>query len=316
MDPYAHIIKPMLAEARETPFDSDDHIYELKWDGTRAIGFVRDGLRFQNRRLNFIETRYPEIRVLTKTDAILDGEIVVMDGALPSFPKLQEREHANDRIRIEYLSRTLPATYVVFDVLYIENREVMSRPLSERKGFLKDLVEPNDHVVLSDYLEGRGTDYYQAVVARGLEGIIAKRQGSRYHPGQRSRDWIKIKKKATLDCLICGVTVGEGERRDTFGSLVLGAYHEGRLIHMGRVGTGFSESLRRSLAARLKAMEAPCPFGEVPDLEVPIAYWTRPAIVCEVHFLEFSKDRHLRAPSFSRLREDKNPQDCAVSFPA
>jgi len=316
MDPYAHIIKPMLAESRETPFDSDDHVYELKWDGTRAIGFVRDGLRFQNRRLNFIETRYPEIRVLTKTDAILDGEIVVMDGALPSFSTLQEREQASDRIRIEYLSRSLPATYVVFDVLYVEDREVMSRPLSERKGFLKDLVEPNDHVVLSDYIEGRGTDYYRAVVARGLEGIIAKRKGSRYHPGQRSRDWIKIKKKATLDCLICGVTVGEGERRDTFGSLVLGAYHEGQLVHMGRVGTGFSESLRRSLAARLKAMEAPCPFRDTPELEVPIAYWTKPALVCEVHFLEFSKDRHLRAPSFSRLREDKNPQDCAVTFPA
>ena len=104
MDPYRHVIKPMLAESRETPFDSPDHVYELKWDGTRAICFVRGGQRFQNRRLTFIQDRYPEIRVRTKKDAILDGEIVVMDGALPSFAKLQEREHASAKIRIDFIS--------------------------------------------------------------------------------------------------------------------------------------------------------------------------------------------------------------------
>ena len=315
MDPYAHVIKPMLAEARETPFDSPDHVYELKWDGTRAICFVRDGHRFQNRRLTFIEPRYPEIRVRTRKDAILDGEIVVMDGVLPSFAKLQEREHASDPIRIEYLARTLPATYVVFDVLYVEGREVMSRPLIERKALLQDVVEVGDRVVLSDFIEARGVEYYNAVIARGLEGIIAKRKASRYLAGRRSKDWIKIKKKASLDCVIAGVTVGEGERRDTFGSVVLGAYHDGALVHVGRVGTGFSEAGRRVLLARLKVLEGPCPFAEPPELEVPIAFWTRPALVCEVHFLEFSKDRHLRAPSFSRMREDKGPQDCVVSFP-
>ncbi|HYM40799.1 MAG TPA: non-homologous end-joining DNA ligase [Thermoplasmata archaeon] len=315
-DPYAHVIKPMLAESRETPFDSADHLFELKWDGTRALAFLRDGKhRFQNRRLSFIEGRYPDLAPRTRKDAILDGEIVVMDGPLPSFEKLQERERASGAIRVDYLARTLPATYIVFDVLYVGDRAVMGLPQTERKAILREIVEEDDHVVLSDYVEGRGVDYYAAVVAKGLEGVIAKRKDARYYPGRRSPDWIKIKKKATQDCVIAGVTVGEGERKDTFGSIVLGAYHEGTLVHVGRVGTGFSEALRRSLTARLATLrQDACPFAEAPELEVPLAFWTTPVVVAEVHFLEWSKDRHMRAPSFSHLREDKSPEECVATF--
>ena len=315
-DPYAHVIKPMLAEARETPFDSPDHLFELKWDGTRALAFIRGGRhRFQNRRLSFIEGRYPDLAPRTRKDAILDGEIVVMDGALPSFEKLQEREKASGEIRVNYLAKTSPATYIVFDVLYVGDREVMSLPQTERKALLQEIVEEDDRTVLSDAVEGRGVDYYAAVVARGLEGVIAKRKTARYYPGRRSPDWIKIKKKATQDCVVAGVTVGEGERKDTFGSLVLGAYADGRLVHVGRVGTGFSEALRHALTTRLAALrQETCPFAEAPDLEVPLAYWTKPVVVAEVHFLEWSKDRHMRAPSFSHLREDKLPADCIATF--
>ena len=315
-DPYRHLIKPMLAESRETPFDSADHIYELKWDGTRALCFLRDGQRFQNRRLSFIEQRYPDLHVRTRRPAILDGEIVVMAGGRPSFEKLQERERASGTIRVDYLTKTLPATYIVFDVLYIGEENVMGRPQMERKALLREVVEEDDRVVLSDYIEARGVDYYNAVIARGLEGIIAKHKDARYYPGKRSKDWIKIKKKTTLDCVIAGITAGEGEREDTFGSLILGAYHEGVLFHVGRVGTGFSEAFRRSLFQRLLAFrQEGCPFPEVPVIDAHVGFWTRPAIVAEVHFLEFSKDRHMRAPSFSRLREDKRPEDCVVTFP-
>ncbi len=315
-DPYAHVIKPMLAEARETPFDSADHLFELKWDGTRALAFVRGGKhRFQNRRLTFIEGRYPEIVPRTRGDAILDGEIVVMDGGLPSFEKLQEREKASGAIRVNHLAKTLPATYVVFDVLYVGERDVMGLPQTERKALLKEVVEEDDRTVLVDFIEGRGVDYFAAVHARGLEGVIAKRKSAKYYPGRRSPDWVKIKKKATQDCVIAGLTVGEGERRDTFGSLVLGAYDGGRLVHVGRVGTGFSEEGRRALTARLAALrQDACPFDEVPELDVPVAFWTKPQIVAEVHFLEWSKDHHMRAPSFSHLREDKPPADCVATF--
>ena len=315
-DPYVHVIKPMLAESRETPFDSKDHIFELKWDGTRALAIVRNGHRFQNRRLNYVESRYPDLKIRTRKDAILDGEIVVMDGALPSFEKLQQRERASGKINIEYLAKTLPATYIVFDVLYVGEKSVMGLSQMERKALLPDLVDVDDRVVLSDYIEGRGVDYYNAVIARGLEGIIAKHKETRYQVGKRSKDWIKIKKKTTLDCIICGITAGEGEREDTFGSLILGAYFEGALFHVGRVGTGFSEKLRRSLFERLLAVrQDACPFPEVPEIDAHVGFWTKPEIVVEVHFLEFSKDRHMRAPSFSRLREDKRPEDCVVTFP-
>jgi len=314
-DPYTHLIKPMLAESRETPFDSADHIYELKWDGTRAICFLRDKQRFQNRRMTFIEQRYPDLHVRTRKPAILDGEIVVMWDGRPSFEKLQERERPGTKIHQDYLVKTLPATYVAFDVLYIGAENVMGQTQMERKALLREVLEEDDRIVLSDFIEARGVDYYNAVIARGLEGIIAKRKDARYTPGRRSKDWIKIKKKTTLDCVIAGITAGEGEREDTFGSLILGAYHEGSLFHVGRVGTGFSEAFRRALYPRLVALrQEECPFPEVPEIDAHVAFWTRPVLVAEVHFLEFSKEHHMRAPSFSRMREDKRPEDCIVTF--
>src|SRR5439155_1080737 len=127
-----------------------------------------DGLRFQNRRLNYVEARNPDLAVHTRKPEILDGEIVVMNGPLPSFEKLQERERASGKIKIEYLAKTLPATYIVFDVLYVGDTSVMGLSQMERKAILPDLVEVDDRVVLSDYIEGRGVDYFNAVIARGL----------------------------------------------------------------------------------------------------------------------------------------------------
>src|SRR2546427_5870611 len=308
-DPYTHVIKPMLAESRETPFDSKDHIFELKWDGTRALAIVRDGLRFQNRRLSYVESRYPDLAVHTRKPAILDGEIVVMNGPLPSFEKLQQREQASGQIKIAHLAKTLPATYIVFDVLYVGDESVMGFSQMERKAILPDLVEVDDKVVLSDYIEGRGIDYYNAVIARGLEGIIAKHKETRYHVGKRSKDWVKIKKKTTLDCIICGITAGEGERTDTFGSLILGAYFEGALFHVVRVGTGFSEKLRRTLFQRLLALRqegGPVPGG--PGNDAPVGVWTETEIVSEGHLPQVLEGRDMRAPPVARPRGGQTPQ--------
>jgi len=314
-DPYRLALKPMLAELSREPFDSPDHIFEVKWDGTRALCFVRNGRhRFQNRRLNDITRRYPEIAVRTTKDAILDGEIVVMNQGIPSFEKLQEREHTGDPIRIEYLSKRLPATYVAFDILYLEDRDVMSLPLEERKALLRETLTVDDRVVLSEVIEQEGVAFFRAVVERGLEGILAKRRRSRYHLGKRSKDWIKIKKSQLQDCVVCGVAEGFGERASSFGALILGAYHDGELVYLGRVGTGFDELTRGLILERLLPLEGPCPFPEVPEMDTPVKFWTRPEVVVEVRFLEFSKERHFRAPSFGRLRDDRAPEDCGVSF--
>src|SRR5256885_2294108 len=199
---------------------------------------------------------------------------------LPSVTKVETRPTQDLMAALKASPEAAKA--IVFDVLYVGDESVMGLSQMERKAILPDLVEVDDKVVLSDYIEGRGIDYYNAVIARGLEGIIAKHKETRYHVGKRSKDWVKIKKKTTLDCIICGITAGEGERTDTFGSLILGAYFEGALFHVGRVGTGFSEKLRRTLFQRLGAVWAEGgPVPEEPETDAHVGGWTQTAVVRE-----------------------------------
>ncbi len=306
-------IHPMLAVLQPEPFDSEDHIFELKWDGTRALGFLSpDGkVKFQNRRLYDITHRYPEIHPdVGGHKAILDGEIVVMREGRPSFMGLQDREHASSRFTIRLRSKESPATYVVFDILYLDGKELVALPLMERKEILRTTVQTSERVTLSDYIEREGRAYYQAIVERGLEGIIAKRKGSRYALGRRTRDWLKVKKRETIDAVVCGLTEGEGVREDTFGSLILGVYDGPAMRYIGRVGTGFSDDLRRDLLRRCEALLGDRLFASEPDMTEPVKLWMRPGLVVEARYLEMTPDGMLRAPSFGRIREDKRPEEC------
>ncbi len=306
-------IRPMLAVLQPEPFDSEDHIFELKWDGTRALAFVSaDGARrFQNRRLYDISHRYPEIEVdVDGHKAILDGEIVVMRDGKPSFMGLQDREHASSPFTIRLRSKESPATYVVFDILYRDGTDLTALPLMERKSILRETVRPTRTVTLSDHIERDGKAYYGAVLERGLEGVIAKRKESRYAIGRRTRDWLKIKKRESIDAIVCGLTQGEGVREDTFGSLILGLYDGDAMRYIGRVGTGFGDDLRRDLLRRCEALRGERPFAKEPDMTEPVKFWTRPALVVEAKFLEMTPDGMLRAPSFGRIRDDKRPEEC------
>jgi len=306
-------IKPMLAVLQPEPFDSEDHVFELKWDGTRALAFVSpDGAhRFQNRRLYDITHRYPEIEVdAGGHKAILDGEIVVMRDGKPSFMGLQDREHASSPFTIRLRSKESPATYVVFDILYRDGEDLTARPLMERKSILRETARPTRTVTLSDHIERDGKAYYAAVLERGLEGVIAKRKESRYAIGRRTRDWLKIKRRESIDAVVCGLTQGEGVREDTFGSLILGLYEGDSMRYIGRVGTGFGDDLRRDLLRRCEALHGERPFPEEPDMTEPVKFWTRPGLVVEARFLEMTTDGMLRAPSFGRIREDKRPEEC------
>ncbi len=316
-DLFDRKIKPMLAVLQPEPFDSEDHIFELKWDGTRALAFVSpDGTRrFQNRRLYEITHRYPEIDVdAAGHKAILDGEIVVMRDGRPSFMALQNREHASSPFTIRLRAKEFPATYVVFDILYRDGEDLTSRPLMERKSILRETVRPTRTVTISDHIETDGTAYFRAVLDRGLEGIIAKRKQSRYAIGRRTRDWLKIKKRETIDAVVCGLTRGEGVREDTFGSLILGLYDGPAMRYIGRVGTGFTDDVRRDLLWRCEALRGDRPFPTEPDMTEPVKFWTRPWLVVEARFLEMTEDGMLRAPSFGRIREDKRPEECV--FPS
>jgi len=308
-------IRPMLARP-SPPFDSEGHIFELKWDGTRCIAFVdRRSLRLQNRRLMNITHRYPEfqglIRGLKVRSAVLDGEIVVFDRGRPDFARLGQREHIDDPERIEILSGIIPATYVVFDILYLNGKSLMQMHLIERRRLLEGLFPLADNVILSEsYTEGRRL--FKSAIKRGFEGIMAKEKESPYLPGERSRFWLKIKKASDIDAVVCGFIEGEGSRSRSFGSLILGVYDRGRLMHIGQVGTGFDEETLGRISERLKrAQTGGCPFDVVPRLKRR-ALWCRPEMVVRVGYQEWTEDNKLRVPVFKGIRDDKGPEECTI----
>lgn len=308
-------IHPMLTQKDDRPFTDPDWIFEVKWDGTRALCFYDGGtVKLQNRRLYDITPRYPDIRVaLRARRAILDGEVVIMWNGKPSFEKLQQREHITDPLRIERIARELPATYVAFDILHLDGEDLTNKPLMERKRILAEVFEETESAVVSDFIERDGEAFFRVCQERGLEGIIAKRKDSRYLPGKRSRTWRKIKTLKTIDCVIAGVTTGEGNRRDTFGALILAVYDEaGELRCLGRVGTGFDANMVELLHRRLSELRGDIPFREKPDLAGEVKFWCRPELVAEVEYLMLTPDVALRAPSFQRIQEGKDPRTCVL----
>jgi len=308
-------IHPMLTLKEEHPFTDPNWIFEVKWDGTRALCFYEDGKhKLQNRRLYDITYRYPDVRIAAKaTRAIFDGEVVIMWEGRPSFEMLQRREHLASAEDIAHTARKLPATYVAFDILYLDGQDLTAKPLMERKKILAEVFEPTESAAVTDYVDAEGEAFYRVCRERGLEGVIAKRKDSRYLIGKRSSVWKKIKALKTVDCVIAGVTVGEGNRADTFGALILGLYDErGELRCVGRVGTGFDRGMVELLHRRLAAIQGEMPFRERPPLAGEVKFWCRPELVAEVEYLMFTPDVALRAPSFQRLRDDRDPRECTV----
>ncbi|MEM1981206.1 MAG: non-homologous end-joining DNA ligase [Candidatus Hadarchaeales archaeon] len=311
------ILKPMLAKmGSPSDLKRKNFIWEPKLDGTRALVY-REGEKvgFLNRRGKWIEYRYPELSSLSShllsDPCLLDGEIVVFgENGLPNFPLLQEREHQENPLRIEFLSRLHPATLVVFDLLIRGREELFSLPLLERKKLLSETVQEGERIRLCLYTK-QGEDLWESVKKMGLEGVMGKREDSPYRPGVRSPDWLKLKTTKTLDAIILGYTPGEGQRTPYFGALALGAYHGGKLVFLGKVGTGFDTRLMEELTPLLKQLERrERPVEEEPPYEVK---WVEPKLVCEVKYLEITEDLKLRAPSFVRMKE-KDPQECELEL--
>ncbi|MDI6820385.1 MAG: non-homologous end-joining DNA ligase [Candidatus Hodarchaeaceae archaeon] len=305
-------IRPMLAHIAD-PFDSEDFWFEVKWDGSRTLAFVSEKLRLQNRRLLNITSRYPELTLRDDVDAneaILDGEIVVLREGRPNFKLLQTREHVGDELRIELLSQTMPATFVAFDLLYLNGEPLVGLPLEQRRAKLEEVVTESPRILLSHYVETHGRRFFEEAIKLGLEGAMAKRRQSTYQIGKRSRDWLKFKGIKTMDCVIVGYTPGEGWRKGHFGALVLGAYREGKLEFMGKVGTGFDEHLLKLLTSLLSDRVTDVkPVDAEPPYEVK---WVKPELVCEVKYMDLTPALKFRAPSFKRLRFDKAPEECKV----
>jgi bifunctional non-homologous end joining protein LigD len=296
--------RPMLATlATELPKGSD-WLYEVKWDGYRALGYVRGGeARLVSRNDNDLTQRFPDVaKALAKAarspECVVDGEVCALDDqGRPSFSAMQQGKPGT------------AVVYAVFDVLEIDGVPVLDLPLAERRERLEQLLDVRQKTVQVSAAFEDGEGLYDAAVERGLEGVMAKRAQSRYAEGKRTRDWLKIKTHGREEFVICGWTKGQGKREGRFGALVLGTYRGEELHWVGNCGTGFSERDIDMLRAKLDPLRTDvCPFPAVPKMpkiRKGDVVWVEPKLVCEVEFAEWTHDGHLRAPSFQGLRDDK-----------
>jgi bifunctional non-homologous end joining protein LigD len=321
--PMPAVIHPMLAESIDKPFDGAEWLFEIKWDGYRAIAFIEDGqTRLVSRNQNDLTARYPELKnmaqmVKAKT-AILDGEVVALDAeGKASFSLMQQRTGFRPGGRRATANADVPVLYYAFDLLYLDGYDWRHVPLEERKRKLASLLVTDDGVRFSDHYEEQGKALFEIAQQKGLEGILAKRRASIYEE-RRTREWLKIKIRHRLEAVIGGYTEPEGTRKH-FGSVVLGLYDKkGRLIHVGQAGSGFNQKSLAEISTVLKKLETrnnPF-FGEVEALRK--VTWVKPELVAEIEYAEWTGGTNegagpkLRAPVFLGLRDDKDPKECRL----
>lgn len=314
---------PMLATLIGDAFDSDEWLFEFKWDGIRAFAVCNHETTLFSRNQRDITATYPELGRLHERmvaiDAMIDGEIVAMVNGRPSFEALQSRVNLQERVAITRASKTLPVMYVAFDLLYLDGRSLLATPVEDRKAMLQELVvEKPELVMVSPAVESEGRAVFQTARAQNLEGMVAKRLGSPYRPGKRSKDWLKVKTLHNADVVIGGWTKGERGRSGTLGALLVGAYDEGVLRYVGAVGTGFTDRSLADVLGQLQEQESDrCPFVDDPSGSrsqfgkvIKDPHWTHPRLVAAVEFRELTSAGRLRAPSFKGLRKDKAPEEC------
>jgi bifunctional non-homologous end joining protein LigD len=304
----------MLATlATELP-RSDGWAYEVKWDGYRALGYVRAGeAKLVSRNGNNLTQRFPDLakalaKAVRSPECVVDGEICALDErGRPSFSAMQQGKPGT------------PIVYEVFDVLEVDGAAVLDLPLAERHEQLERLLDARNQTVRLSAFFDDGESLLEAAKEQGLEGVMAKWLTSPYCEGKRTRHWLKIKTHGRQEFVICGWTKGQGRRSGSFGSLVLGAYRGAEPHWVGNCGTGFTERDIGELLAKLEPLRRDtCPFPvepKMPKVRKGDVVWIEPRLVCEVEFAEWTHDGHLRAPSFQGLREDKQPREVQRETP-
>jgi len=313
----------MLATLVDRAFDDPQWLYEIKWDGYRAIAFLDGGsVRLVSRNQNDLSAAYPELASMSDSvkagNAVLDGEIVALDEqGRPSFSLMQQRTGVGEGgRRIRRTRDDIPVVYYVFDLLYLDGYDLMQIDLEQRKELLASILTSSSLIRYSDHYIGNGKALFEAAAQRGLEGIVAKRRNSCYLQ-KRSSEWLKIKIVKQQECVIAGYTDPRGSR-ENFGSVVLGLYDdEGRLIHVGHAGSGFTQESHAALWKRLHALETKgSPFYGKVESTRPV-HFVKPELVAEIKFTEWTHEGRsggvkMRAPVFQGLRFDKKPQECKI----
>lgn len=301
---FTDFISPMLAKIGENAFSDPDWVFEIKWDGYRAVAecdkkdvrlYSRNGLSFMNKYENVV-VALEEL----KLDAILDGEVVVLDSE--SKPNFQLLQHYPD------VPENSTLMYYVFDILQFKGKDLFNQTLLERKAILKKLIPKNSIVRYCDHVVNNGVDFFKWVTEQGLEGMMAKKADSLYYPGKRTTEWRKVRNHNMQEAVIGGFTEPQGGRKH-FGSLVLGMYMEGKLIYVGHVGTGFDDkSLKELYGQMIKLKVEKSPFSDKVK-DVKKVTFIKPEMVCNIKFTEWTEERSFRHPVFMGLRVDKTAKE-------
>ena len=297
-------ISPMLIAQMQEPFNDDNWIYELKLDGCRCIGyFDQSGTCLRNKRNLELLPRFPELKELHRSVSertVLDGELVVLKNGVPDFFELQRRTLLTDRFKIETAAARHPASFVAYDCLYRDSRSIMDRPLLERKELLQTSVKESGRIAISRYIPTDGIGLFRAADEKELEGVVAKRSDSLYYPGRRTKDWIKFKRMADEEFVVCGYI---RKNAKTF-SIILGKYHNGTYLYKGHVTLGVT----KAAVSQLKESGA-MPFTSIPSgAGNESAVWVYPDQVCTVEYMPNTKNS-LRQAVFKGFRTDMIPED-------
>jgi len=301
---------PMLATPIDAPFDDPKWLFELKWDGYRALARIEPdgGVALVSRNGQDFTPKFPELAALadafSERPVLVDGEIVVLDAdGKPSFGALQERLDRFGRAQ----PQKNPVTFVVFDLLYGNGRDLRAEPLEKRKVALEALLTGRGPAMLSKHVIGDGTKLFELARSRGLEGIVGKRRDSKYL-GRRSRDWVKIKTQLRQETVVGGWTEARGSRKH-FGALLVGVYENGEFTYVGSVGSGFDAKKLAAISAKLGPLERKTPAFVNPPKTDTKAHWVTPALVAEASFTEWTRDGLMRHPVFVALRSDREPRE-------
>ncbi|MEN5379552.1 DNA ligase D [Sphingobacterium kitahiroshimense] len=316
-DFFEHV-EPMLATLTDQPFDDDEWLYEVKWDGYRAVSFLNGNKTIEIKSRNdksFNEKFYPiyeELKAM-KLEAILDGEIVVVgENGHANFGALQNwRSEADGDL-----------LYYVFDILWYKGKDLTKLTLTDRKAILHEILSTSETIKLSTPFYTSGIKFLETAREMGLEGIMAKRKDSAYHVHARTKDWLKIKANKRQEVVIGGFTKNDGSSK-VFSSILVGVYEGKKLVYTGKVGTGFSDKLQKEMLEKFNQVTADkSPFSTEPDVNKASRFrpdpphanvtWLQPKLICEVSFTEMTTDGVMRHPSFIGLREDKDPKSIVL----
>ncbi len=302
-------LSPMIPTLFSRPFDSQEHIFEVKWDGIRCLSYVTGNkVRLQSRSLRDITQQFPELSALSEKiegkNAVVDGELCVLnESGKPDFAGIQKRIRTRKSASIEYLSQQIPATYILWDILYCDGKDMRREGLLKRRRLLTARVKPQPGIIIPSYITGEGNSLFAVIKENNLEGMVAKKIGSPYLH-KRSRLWLKIKTFREISCLIGGYLPGPPL------SLLAGAYNSsGDLLYLGKIERGLSSSEKELLQKKLpRFIKSTSPFSNYEGQAV----WVEPQNVLRIRYLELTPNLRLRHASILGLEPERYPRDCRI----